>query len=162
MPQSDELSLHQQNYLEVIYDLCRDHGHAHTKAIADQLGIKMASVTEALRGLAARGLINYESRKEITMTADGQAIAGGLERCHLILADFFHNILGCSEDRADEAACRIEHVIDDRLKNRLAEFAQFIRDEAESGSGENLIEKFQRQYRERNSDDAYHVDSDLS
>jgi len=162
MESSSQLSLHQENYLEVIYELCQDHGHAHTKAIADQLGIKMASVTEALRGLSARGLINYESRKEITMTDQGSEIAGALARRHQILADFLHNILGCSLERAERAACRIEHVIDDRIKNRLAEFAQFIRDEAQVKQGENLIEKFQRLYREKNASESHHVESDLS
>lgn len=154
------LSLHQENYLEVIYDLCRDHGHAHTKAIAEKMGITMASVTESLRNLAARNLINYVARKEVTMTAEGEEIAVALARRHVILADFLHNIIGCTKERAEEAACRIEHVIDDRLKNRLAEFAQFIRTEAAGGS-ENLIEKFKRQYQDKLLSGGDHASANL-
>ncbi len=147
------ISLNQQNYLETIYDLCENHGHAHTKMIAEKLGIKMASVTEALRSLSQKGLVNYEVRKTITLTELGLNVATELERRHKIIADFLHNILGCPVERADEAACRIEHVIDEKLKDRFAEFAQFIKNE--SDNGDDLIGRFQKSYQdllEQNND----------
>lgn len=140
---SGELTLNQQNYIETIFELCQAHGHAHTKAIAESLGIKMASVTEALRSLSAKKLINYEVRKTITLTEHGELVAGELARRHKILAAFFHDILGCSHARANEVACRIEHVIDERLKNRIAEFVLFLKS---SEHGGEIISAFQQRY----------------
>ncbi|MDD3117995.1 MAG: metal-dependent transcriptional regulator [Victivallales bacterium] len=145
--QLQELSLNQQNYIETIYELCLDHGHAHTKAIADSMGIRMASVTEAIRGLAAKGLVNYKARKNITLTAAGEEIARNLFKRHTVIADFLCNVLGCSRERAEAAACRIEHVIDEKLQSRWADFAQFIKDESEQG--EDLIHKFQQNYQNK-------------
>lgn len=141
------ITLNQQNYIETIYELCLEHGHAHTKTIADSMGIKMTSVTEAVRGLAVKGLVHYEARKNITLSAAGEAIARDLFKRHTILADFFCNVLGCSRDRAEGAACRIEHVIDEKLQSRWAEFAQFIKEESEKG--EDLIRKFQQSYQNK-------------
>ncbi len=146
-----QLSLNQQNYIETIYELSLVHGHAHTKAIADSMGIRMASVTQAIQVLAAKGLVHYEARKNITLSTNGEAIARNLFERHTIIADFLGNVLGCSPDRAEEAACRIEHVIDEKLQCRLAEFAQFIREESENG--EDLIRKFQQYYKNKLNDE---------
>ena len=140
------ISLNQQNYLEAIYELCVNHGQAHTKMIAESMGVRMASVTEALRSLSAKELINYEVRKTITLTKHGEDVARELAKRHKIISDFLHQILGCTMQRADEAACRIEHVIDERLKDRFAEFVQFLKKESEQG--EDLIGKFQKSYQD--------------
>ncbi len=142
-----QLSLNQQNYIETIFELCLDHGHAHTKTIADSMGIRMASVTEAMQSLAAKGLVHYEARKNITLSAAGEEIARDLFKRHSVIADFFCNVLGCSRERANDAACRIEHVIDEKLQCRWAEFAQFIKEESEKG--EDLIHKFQQSYQKK-------------
>ncbi len=147
-----KLTLHQQIYLETIHGLCKSHGHAHTKKIAEELGIKMPSVTEALRSLAEKDLINYQARKNITLTETGNKIASELEKRHNILADFFYNILGCPKTRSEEIACRVEHVIDEAFRERLAQFASFLREEMKSGDNDP-IKEFQRRYNRRNSAD---------
>lgn len=146
-----DLSLNQQAYIETIHALCRNHGHAHTKSIAAKLKIRMASVTEAMRGLATRGLVNYEVRKSITLTAEGEKIAIELEKRHATLADFFHNILGCSHDRSETIACQVEHIIDEKFCHRLAEFAHFLK-QHELEDGHNLIGDFQAAYSRENLD----------
>jgi DtxR family transcriptional regulator, Mn-dependent transcriptional regulator len=113
------LSLHQQNYIETIYELCMEHEHAHTKAIADKLNIKMASVTEAMLSLAAQGLIIYHPRQPVTLTEAGIKVADKLHKRHQILANFFA-LIGCDLDSAEKTACRVEHNIDDDV-TRLIE-----------------------------------------
>ena len=111
-------SLPLQGYLEVIDDICRAHGHAHAKAIADKLGIRMASVTEALRALSAKGFVTYSPRHPVTLTSQGESLALELRRKHRILADFFV-MIGCPQDVAREAACVIEHNIDTNIANLI-------------------------------------------
>lgn len=108
------LSLPQQNYIETIHELCLEHDHAHTKAIADKLDVRMASVTEALLSLASQGLINYHARQPVTLTDAGKKVAGKLHKRHQILADFF-SLIGCSPNLAETTACRVEHSIDDEV-----------------------------------------------
>jgi DtxR family Mn-dependent transcriptional regulator len=140
------LTVNQQTYLETIHDLCKEHKHAHTKAIAEKLNIKMASVTEAIRNLSEKGLVNYEVRKTITLTRKGKSLAEELEKRHNILADFFHNILGCAPKRSEEIACRVEHVIDEAFRKRLTEFAYFLKYEIPFKNGKDPIQEFQEKY----------------
>ncbi len=145
MPESlKKLSLKQQNYLETIHDLCRHHGHTHVKSIADRLQISMPSVTEAVKGLAAKGLIKHDIRKNITLSQKGKNLASTLARRQLILADFYSKILGCPRAKADEIACRVEHVVDDSFCSRLAGFAEYLRKQAEQG--DDIIANFKKHY----------------
>ena len=105
------LSLIQQNYVETIHHLCEVHGHAHTKAIADALNIRMASATEAVQSLSLAGYVNYSKRQAITLTDIGNEVAVELKKRHDILAQFFVEI-GCTLDVAEETACKVEHHID--------------------------------------------------
>ena len=105
------LSLVQQNYIETIHHLCEIHGHAHTKAIAEELNIRMASATEAVQTLSAAGYVNYSKRQAITLTEQGEVLAAELQKRHAILAAFF-KMIGSPDDVAEDAACRVEHNID--------------------------------------------------
>ncbi len=105
------LSLVQQNYIETIHHLCETHGHAHTKAIADALNIRMASATEVVQTLSLAGCVNYSKRQAITLTDSGIELALELKNKHEILAQFFIKI-GCTLDVAEETACKVEHHID--------------------------------------------------
>ena len=62
-------------YLETIYILEIDHGHAHVVDIAEHLGITKPSVTKAMDKLKQEGLINKESYGHITLTEKGGAVA---------------------------------------------------------------------------------------
>ena len=106
------LSLPQQNYIETIYELCMEHEHAHTKAIAEKLNVKMASVSEAMLSLASQGLVDYNPRQPVTLTAEGRKVAEKLHKRHKILASFF-SLIGCNAETSEKTACKVEHSIDD-------------------------------------------------
>lgn len=139
------ISLKQQIYLETIYDLSRGDGHAHVKLIAERLSNRMPSVTEVMRKLADKKLINYDVRKNISLTCEGKKIAKELDKRHGVLADFFAKIIGCPHSKAQAIACKIEHVVDADFCNRLQGFASFLRDKEESGMG--LIKEFKEFYK---------------
>ncbi len=140
-----ELTLNQQNYIETIYSLCLAHQHAHVKAIAEKLNIKMASVTEAMQGLTAQGLVNYSVRQTITLTPEGEKIAQELQKRHAVLAEFYREILGCPAEKADLIACKVEHVIDPEFRERLSEFMRFLK-EMKLPDGTNPVMEFTRRY----------------
>ena len=141
-----ELTLNQQNYIETIHSLCLLHGHAHVKAIAEKLNFKMASVTEAMQGLTSLGVVNYSVRQTITLTPSGEDIAQELNKRHEVLAEFYHDILGCSVESANSIACRVEHVIDPELKERLAEFVRFLKEDLKMPDGSDPVQEFKKRY----------------
>jgi len=58
--QQDKLSPSMEDYLEAIVGLVRTGKVARVRDIAQRLGVGMSSVSTALRGLGARGLVNYD------------------------------------------------------------------------------------------------------
>lgn len=115
-----------EDYLEVISELIENEGHAHVKAIAEKMNVKMPSVTYALRQLAARGLIGYDPHLPVVLTASGAAKAAGVRERHRLLARFFQSILKVAPAVAGECACKIEHVIDEEVMLRLADLCKAI------------------------------------
>jgi DtxR family transcriptional regulator, Mn-dependent transcriptional regulator len=144
----DSITVNQQQYIETIYSLCTQdrHEHAHAKDIAKQLNIKMPSVTEALRNLQNMGLINYKVRQAVTLTSLGNEIGLELAKRHKVFSDFFTDILGLEQKKADDAACRIEHVIDEEIRERFSDFLCYLKQEVMQNDS-NIISEFIAKYR---------------
>lgn len=111
-----------ENYLETIFVLQEEHGHAHARDIAKAMRIKMPSVTEALSRLKSSDLVNYDRYSSVTLNRKGKSIAQRILKRHRVLCRFLREILGVSRKIAEEDACRIEHVISRQALNKLKEF----------------------------------------
>lgn len=107
----ERLSRSAEDYLEAIGHLCRQHGVAQVTEVAAMLNVKKPSVTAAMRQLAEAGLIDYHPYSPATLTAKGEAYAAHVIIAHNILHRFLHEVAGLSEERADAAACLIEHIL---------------------------------------------------
>lgn len=116
-----ELTASLEDYLEAIKALidADEHGHAHTSEIARRLGVKMPSVTNALGILCKNGYIHYDASYPVTLTKRGVQAAERVMRRHAVLKAFLEEVLLLEESEASATACRMEHVIDDRLIDRL-------------------------------------------
>ena len=64
-----------ENYIETIYHLVEDNQVARAIDISKKMGVGKASVTEALKSLAKRKLINYAPYSDVTLTAVGEKVA---------------------------------------------------------------------------------------
>ena len=69
MKKKKDLSASLEDYIEAIHHIGIEKHVARSKEIASRLGVSRASVTEALRALARKDLINYAPSEAITMTA---------------------------------------------------------------------------------------------
>jgi len=105
------LTSSQEDYLEAIYLITKKHKVARNKDIAENLNVKRATVTGAIKILAEKKLINYESHAYITLTDEGEAIAKNLIERHNVFTHFFKSILGLDDTTAEKVACEIEHTI---------------------------------------------------
>lgn len=117
----------EEMYLKTIYQVMHQKGAARSKDISQAMGVSSSSVTGALRHLKEMGLINYEPYDVITLTDQGEPVATEIMRRYDSLSDFFINVLKVDEDEAKDCACRLEHVISSPVLNRIAKFAEFVR-----------------------------------
>lgn len=100
-----------EDYLEAIGHLCHKNGAAQVSDIAQMLGVKKPSVTAAMRKLADLGLIEYHQYAPITLTREGAGYAERVIYSHTILLRFMTEVAGLAPERADEAACNMEHIL---------------------------------------------------
>jgi len=121
-----KLSASQEDYLETIVQLTMEKGFARVSDIAINLGVAKPSVTAALRMLGKNKLVNYEPYEQVTLTEHGRILACQITKRHEELTDFFTKILQLPREQAENNACRIEHVIDDKAMRRLNRFIQFM------------------------------------
>ena len=130
-----------EDYLEAISEILEQDDHAHTKEIAEKLGVSMPSVTNALQSLAARGLVVYHSHAPVRLTESGAAKAAGVRRRHTALRKFLTDLLKVPEADADTAACRIEHVVGEPIISRMIALTDFIESRQECAALRRLLDE---------------------
>ncbi|MFP5331072.1 MAG: DtxR family transcriptional regulator [Acidimicrobiia bacterium] len=90
--------------------------------IAEALEITRVSVNETVKKLVARGMIEYEPYRGITLTPAGTAVANRVLRRRRLWALFLNEHLGIDPAEADAVACEFEHVTPADVEGRLATF----------------------------------------
>lgn len=108
-----------EDYLEFIHNKLIQDKEIKAIDIANKFKISRPSVSEALIRLADMDLIIYEGRKGIKITEKGTLQAQKTIKKHKILSDFFTKILDIDLISADNNACKIEHVIDDNIIEKM-------------------------------------------
>ena len=113
----------EENYIKAIHSLNqRDREGASTKAIAELLETQASSVTDMLRKLSEKGLVNYERYKRPELTESGEAEAMRIVRKHRLWETFLVDKLGFGWDEVHELAEELEHIRSPRLTDRLDRF----------------------------------------
>ena len=115
----NKLSSSLEDYLEAIYTLCLSEDAANANQIAQMLDVKKSSVSWALKQLSDKGLINYSSYCPITLTEKGQERARQVYARHHAILNYLVEKLMVAPDVAEENACRMEHVIDPEILEKM-------------------------------------------
>lgn len=117
----------EENYLKTIYKLAEaEPGQdVSTNRIAAALTTRAASVTDMLRRLAEKELLEYEKYKGVRLTAEGRRLALLTVRKHRLWEVFLVQHLGFSWDEVHDVAEELEHVQSPLLMRRLDSFLDF-------------------------------------
>ncbi len=126
MPANLTVSASLEDYLEAIHHIVEAKGAARAKDIVLRLGVHNSSVTQALRSLSEKKLINYAPYDVITLTDRGRGIAVDVVKRHTALSAFLNKILGLPDQVADEGACRMEHAVNPAIMDRLVKFLDYF------------------------------------
>lgn len=116
------LSESMEMYLETIYLIEKEHGHAHITEIAKELGITKPSVTKATNILKEEGYLKKEAYGNINLTEKGYKASKKVYIKHSYITRFLEYSLGLSPEEADENACRMEHVITETMLDAIEEY----------------------------------------
>ena len=140
MKEKTDLSASLEDYIEAIYHIIGQKLVARSKEIATRLDVSRASVTEALRALSKKGLINYAPYEAITLTDKGKIVAEDVVFRHEALKRFFVEVLAIGPEVAEEGACKIEHSAPPEIIAQMISFTKFIK--VRPRGGEDLIDGF--------------------
>ncbi|HYT12140.1 MAG TPA: metal-dependent transcriptional regulator [Candidatus Nitrosopolaris sp.] len=111
----------QEDYLKALYHLHGDTRPVPTRELAQRLGISSPSVSEMVGRLVTQGLVEHDRYRGQQLTREGRKVALELVRHHRLLEMFLVQVLGYSWDEVHEEAERLEHVISERMEQRIFE-----------------------------------------
>lgn len=118
-----QLSLTEENYLKAIYHLSEtSENGVSTNAIADELSTKAASVSDMIRKLSRKKVINYQKYRGVQITDLGSKIALQVIRKHRLWEVFLVEKLDFNWDEVHEVAEQLEHIKSSTLISRLDKF----------------------------------------
>lgn len=113
----------EENYLKAIYKLFEDSNEAvNTNSIAEVLNTKAASVTDMMKKLADKKLINYTKYQGVTLTKEGEKIALQIVRKHRLWEVFLVDKLNFKWDEVHDIAEELEHINSEELMDRLSDY----------------------------------------
>ena len=109
-----------EDYLKTIFVLAEDESPVSTSRIAEAREVKPGSVTNMIQRLDSLNLVNYEKHRGVTLTDSGQQIALEVIRHHRLIELYLIEALGFEWDEVHEQADILEHVISEKLEERIA------------------------------------------
>lgn len=114
-----------ENYLKAIY-----HGEAQLGEgqrlmpmgqLASALGVAPGTATTMVKALAESGLVEYEPYNGVRLSAAGEKLATLVLRRHRLVELFLVRVMGLGWDEVHDEAEQLEHVVSDRLIDRIDE-----------------------------------------
>ncbi|MFV8268954.1 metal-dependent transcriptional regulator [Flavobacterium sp. GT2N3] len=117
------MTFSEENYLKTIYHLTIiSNSEISTNAIAEKMETKASSVTDMLKKLAEKDLVNYKKYQGVSLTEQGKKAAKMIVRKHRLWEVFLVDKLDFSWDEVHDIAEQLEHIKSEKLINKLDDF----------------------------------------
>lgn len=117
-----QISASLEDYIMTIYEIIREKNGVKAIDISRRLNVGRSSVTDALKSLASKNLVNYNPYDVISLTPEGEEIALSVVNKHKILHDFFENVLVMEYEEAAKNACGMSHAISQEAFDKFVQF----------------------------------------
>ena len=112
-----------ENYLKAIYQgqsaLAGGGRLVPMGSVASALGVTPGTATTMVKALAESGLAEYEPYSGVRLTTAGEKLAGLVLRRHRLVELFLVQVMGMSWAEVHEEAEQLEHVVSERLIERI-------------------------------------------
>lgn len=113
----------EENYLKAIFHLQQEtNDGVSTSSISAHLNTKAASVTEMVKRLAEKKLVDYQKYYGVQLTENGKEHALAVVRKHRLWESFLVERLNFNWDEVHEVAEQLEHIKSIKLVEELDKF----------------------------------------
>jgi DtxR family Mn-dependent transcriptional regulator len=109
-------------YLRTVLELEEEGIPAIRARLAERLGLSAPSVSEGVARLENEGLVHLADDRTVELTGTGRELATHVLRKHRLAECLLVDVLGLEHEHVHEEACRWEHVISDRVEQKLMDF----------------------------------------
>jgi DtxR family transcriptional regulator, Mn-dependent transcriptional regulator len=117
------MTFSEENYLKTIYHLtANSDSGVSTNAIAEMMETKASSVTDMLKKLSEKDLVNYIKYQGVSLTDKGKLTAKMIVRKHRLWEVFLVEKLDFAWDEVHDIAEQLEHIKSEELINKLDNF----------------------------------------
>lgn len=118
-----KLSFAEENYLKAVYHLSNaGQLDVSTNAIAEEMDTKAASVSDMLRRLSEKEMVDYRKYQGVKISEKGKTSALQVIRKHRLWEVFLVEKLKFNWDQVHEIAEQLEHIKSPLLIQRLDDF----------------------------------------
>ncbi|MEO5889399.1 MAG: metal-dependent transcriptional regulator [Ferruginibacter sp.] len=118
-------SVSEENYIKSIYHLQQQSDTVTTNSLANELQTKPASVTDMLKKLQLKKLLEYEKYRGFRLNATGNKVALNIVRRHRLWEYFLVTKLGFEWNKVHDIAEELEHVSSMELIQKLDNFLNY-------------------------------------
>ena len=112
----------EENYIKSIYHLQQQTGLVNTNSLAAEMQTRAASVTDMLKKLKGKKLLQYEKYKGFKLNEAGKKAALDVIRKHRLWEYFLVEHLKFDWDKVHPIAEELEHISSEELVQRLDNF----------------------------------------
>jgi len=119
------LSLSEENYLKAIYHLQVAQQSVTTNELSAYLNTKASSVTDMLKKLSEKDLVDYKKYQGVTLSSKGESTALKVVRKHRLWEVFLVEKLNFNWDEVHDIAEQLEHIKSEELTDKLDAFLNY-------------------------------------
>lgn len=118
----NEITHSAAHHLLAIYELHQKRGYARVTDVAKFLDITTGSASTNLKSLRARGLIDEDENKFLSLSEEGRNLAEAILDRRGVLEEFFIKVLEISKHQANIDACKTEHLLSSETTKKMRDF----------------------------------------
>jgi DtxR family Mn-dependent transcriptional regulator len=114
-----------EDYLEAVYILQKNENHpVRVKEIASFLDVNKTTVVASIKKLKENELVNQEHYGYVFLTEEGEKEAQKIYKKHSVLKNFLTEVLGIEEKKADDEACKMEHILSEETIRKIKNLSE--------------------------------------
>lgn len=119
-------SLSEENYLKAIFHLENSYPEGvSTNALAEEMETKASSVTDMIKKLSEKKLLNYKKYQGVKLNKSGREAAIAVIRKHRLWEVFLVEKLNFNWDEVHDVAEQLEHIRSEKLIRELDKFLEY-------------------------------------
>ncbi len=117
-----ELTHSMVHYLLTIHKLKEKNGYARVTDIAKDLNLTKGSVSTAVNNLKKKDLVVEDESKFLSLSETGHEEVHKILTSRTLLYYFLKDVVGVSEEAAQNDSCLMEHLVSGETREKLFEF----------------------------------------